>query len=540
MEAAPAQVGTGTVRKLDDPPPDPSKRRKVAEGIFKLSDDLLIWAIFPLLTVKEQIVLLSLSSTLLTISKRPRAWANKKVFLSPIASYAVKKNVLDKGYHAFINLCIECQFEFYSIPMSIINVSGTLTTLSIIDCKDLFDVEVLQHLHKLVTLVIKGCSGIKNIDWGRLAETLQILDVSRSTRLPLQDPNNPLPQSLTKLNLSSCFQVHRLDFLGNLPHLRTLILTNCYDVTDLEPLKFFHSLQTLNLDGCYSIVDISPLGDVHTLSDLSLRNLSKLLDVSPLAKLKIQNLNLRGCRQLENLQPLEGIKTLQNLDVSNCKNVKDIAALQPNGSLHTLDLSHTSVAEVSLPLNLQEIQLGFCGRLTRFLLVYHSKLHTLNLSGCGNLSEVSIEGMPNLHSLDLSHTSVARVFLGYLPSLMVINLSWCTELSDVLFLVQLPVLKKLDLSRTKLLDVSPLTKVSTLTELNLSRCDRLSKLGDGFSNLRHLNLSYCTRLDKSKVEEICTLESLDITDSFDGLSPVNILFKELSLVCSLPKCNVRR
>ena len=463
-------------RELSDNPESSKRLKTTPTGILDLPHPVLIHALFPFISIEDLLNFVKSCMKFLQISKDPRTWDGKKLVIAP---HGIVNDVFEGGRHGFVKLHIYNYFKFQQLPRNITHISDTLKTLIISEFsssphRSLHILDILEDLLNLETLCLHGCKHVKQICWKGCKSKLQHLDLSYCTTLQLQDPNNPLPPSVTTLNVSYCSQVRNLGLLGELPNLHTLILKRCHHLKagSLGALKFFNTLTDLYLDGCYEIGNIEELRDVITLECLSLKYLSSLTDVSPLADLdNLHTLDLEGCRNLQNVTPLGKIGGLTNLSLGRCVKVVDVEALKENTELHTLDLSLTSVPRVPLG--------------------QHPKLKEIKLNGCPNFEDAT----------SLSSLRVVK------------EISLCRCLS--------------------LVDVSALATIPTLTTLKLSYCYSLLVLGD-FRNLQHLNINYCTELDTSTLSKITSLKTLKIRGCFDGSCQEEVQ----NLTDSLPDCEI--
>jgi len=167
-------------------------------------------------------------------------------------------------------------------------------------------------------------------------------------------------------------------------------------------------------------------------------------------------LKLTGYDNLKGINSTVAIKcvSLHTLDLSGCKALTDISALGGCGSLHKLDLSGCKA--------LTDISaLGGCG-----------SLHTLNLSSCRNLSNITgLGGCGSLYTLYLSFCRKLRKITGLsgCGSLHTLNLNHCHALDNI----------------------SELSEYGSLHTLNLNRCRKLRKITglSGCGSLHTLDLS---------------------------------------------------
>ena len=148
--------------------------------------------------------------------------------------------------------------------------------------------------------------------------------------------------------------------------------------------------------------------------------------------------------------------------------------------VHTLDLSYTTVSDVSM--------LG--------------KVHTLNLSNCYKVTDVSALG--NVHTLDLSGTKVSDV--SALKNVRELNLFGCYNVTNVSTLGNV---RKLILRDTNVINVSMLGNVQTLN-LSHTKVRDVSMLG----NVHTLVLNNTNVFDVSTLGNVheLWLDNTNVTD----------------------------
>ena len=196
---------------------------------------------------------------------------------------------------------------------------------------------------------------------------------------------------------------------------------------------------------------------------------------------------------------LAGLTALTSLNLSGCGQLTDVSVLAGLTALTSLDLSG-------------------CGQLTDVsVLAGLTALTSLDLSGCGQLTDVSVlAGLTALTSLNLSGCEQLTDVSGLagLTALTSLDLSGCEQLTDVSVLAGLTALTSLNLSGCKqLTDVSVLAGLTALTSLNLSGCEQLTDVSvlAGLTALTSLNLSGCEQLtDVSVLAGLTALTSLNL------------------------------
>ncbi|HEX3172897.1 MAG TPA: NACHT domain-containing protein [Solirubrobacterales bacterium] len=167
-----------------------------------------------------------------------------------------------------------------------------LTSLALIRCEHLSDIDRLADLGRLRTLTLNYCPQLHDLF---SISRLRNLDSLKIREHFLQDLSAyHLPDGLSELALTDC-PLTSLDALTRLTGLRELDLTDCVEVTDCTPLSDLANLQALSLAG--SKVD-------------SLRFVESLQ--------RLEHLDLEGCSRITSLRPLEKLPNLTWLDMRGC------------------------------------------------------------------------------------------------------------------------------------------------------------------------------------------------------------------------------
>lgn len=144
----------------------------------------------------------------------------------------------------------------------------------------------------------------------------------------------------------------------------------------------------------------------------------------------------------------QNLKTLYVLDLNHTR-VENISILSKVGSLYSIDLSYTPIADITPLQHLDNLSL-------------------LNLTAT-NVSDISVlENLKKLSALDISGTRVKDLApLIHLKNLSKLSLSH-TEVNDLSYFKNLKELTSLDLSGTNVSDVTPLIDTKNLLFLDLS------------------------------------------------------------------------
>ncbi|KAG8341172.1 hypothetical protein TRVL_08001 [Trypanosoma vivax] len=247
----------------------------------------------------------------------------------------------------------------------------------------------------------------------------------------------------------------------------------------------------------------------------------------------------------DSLEQLRICTRLTHIEIIMCKGIFDLSILANLGSLEVLSVRGSRVhvtGSIGGLKNLRELDLS--GTRVQDEVFYelseNPNLTKVNLRQCQGLSDVSpLADIESLQELDLGlcrSINEGVQDLAELPNLRVLNLEKVNVPSDSLFeLCKSRSLEKLNLSSCKrLLDVSPLSEIKTLVELDLSLCCSLftgvSELGK-LQCLRILNLRNTAVTDHSLpgLSESDSLEILNLS-SCRGLTNVSPLKEIKSLV----------
>lgn len=292
------------------------------------------------------------------------------------------------------------------------------------------------------------------------------------------------------LNLKGCFNVTDTGighaFSKCLPSLTVLDLSLCKQITDtsLEKIsEFLQNLEYLDLAGCCNIT-----------------NTGLLLCSWGLPKLK--HLNLRSCRHISDAGILHlaglsnhskglGNKNLTNLCLQDCQKITDNA------------LRHISKGL----LNLERLNLSFCGGITETGLSYIAclrNLRELNLRSCEGVSDEGI-----------AHLSVGGLNLAFL------DISFCDKISDdALNHISngLHHLQNLGLSKSRITDEG-LCRISKhlreLRVLHIGQCTQitdkaLESISCDLTSITSIDLYGCTKVTKYGLEKLMGLPKLEV------------------------------
>ncbi|GFP89653.1 putative disease resistance protein at4g19050 [Phtheirospermum japonicum] len=315
-------------------------------------------------------------------------------------------------------------------------------------------------LTKIETLILRGCSSLKELSSLRNFVNLEVLDVSGSQSISsIHDKRFSKNKKLRIINLSET-KIETLPLIHSLGNLKSLSLTDC---SFLLRIRRSGSLQRLQ------ILDISGASKVEEFLDPSLEGLENLdfLDASRTNVVKLPSnignpryFYLKNCPRLEKLTPIEGLSKIEVLDLSGSTKLREIRVefFKNVKALRELNLSKTSVNNLSFISclgTLRKLFLSHCLSLEKFEknLSELEELEILDFSGCENLKEIegeSFDKMPRLYSLNLSGlTQLDKLpSLSKLTSLKKLYVRNCPKITNLPGLEEIPALETLDHSRT--------------------------------------------------------------------------------------------
>ena len=314
----------------------------------------------------------------------------------------------------------------------------------------------------------------------------------------------------------------------------------------MRGLKTMTGLRELDLSQCKTVNNetINVISSLINLENLNLNECSKVSDLSGLERLPaLHTLDASCCFEIQRLPLMPNMKTLK---MSGCNGVRSWTALAGMHNLGFLSLSGCALTDQVLrllPENVYDLDVGFCRPLTDACLpdiTRCSKLKVLNLSGCSNLTHLNplgnlqslieiklvfctglsdlgaLSDMPSLRVVFAPHTELACEALKYglknLPQLEYLDLTH-SRMTHVGFHFPLDQLARLELRFCSLLhDLSALSACKHLTTLDLSNCSMLNDqslehLGC-VPDLVHLDLSACTDLTDQGLSEVAKLLNL--------------------------------
>ncbi|WP_448315882.1 leucine-rich repeat domain-containing protein [Streptomyces sp. CO7] len=332
----------------------------------------------------------------------------------------------------------------------------------------------LRHLTMLEKLHLDTCGELTDLTEVGALTGLRDLDLGGCRSVEDLTPIGRLSR-LTRLDLSRCGAVEDLAPLRHLGHLRHLTLnwTAVRSLGGLGPV--LPALESLDLRFCGSLTDLEGLDELRNLAHLQLSDLDGLRDLSPFAALpQLRSLTLRNCgglRSLEGLdghprleklgihgsseltgaKGLEGLPALREVTLTGCSSLADLRGLGGLPALRTLMINGSAVRELGdlsgSPLN-------------KLTLLYMEGLESLDaLRECPGLRELVLRDCPLVEGVPVRQ----------LESLSLSGARW----ADTAGLAGLGGLRVLELRTSAPADVTPLTALRHLAELDLRGCRSL-------------------------------------------------------------------
>ena len=330
------------------------------------------------------------------------------------------------------------------------------------------------------------------MDWNdpALEEKMRTLMERPTGDLCLKDVWNYIMTSGTPgcLNLSNS-GIKDISALSELLNLRDLALNDNF-ITDASPLSGLINLTSLRLDN-NQIEDLTFADGLTELKSLSINGNKGIQTLSPLAALSLNELYLNETSPKDPEQ-LTHIKGLQKLSMEYC-NLSDISWLTSMTSLTTLDLCENSITDLSGISELKQLgHLELDGNpLENTALSAISGLSDLTELSIRNCSLSSLSGLNSLKrliSLDASSNPVSDLSpLSELTEIEDLNVSEAALTGSLDAISEFVSLSRLDLHSNKITDISALAKLDQLSDLDLSNnciSDFSSIEGRKFDNRR--------------------------------------------------------
>uniref|UniRef100_A0A7N2MTZ7 Disease resistance R13L4/SHOC-2-like LRR domain-containing protein n=1 Tax=Quercus lobata TaxID=97700 RepID=A0A7N2MTZ7_QUELO len=404
-------------------------------------------------------------------------------------------------------------------PNSLMNLSSSLTTLSLRDCNlqgklqnDILSFPSIQTLDLGYNINLEG--SLSKCNWssnslkflslsdtnfsGKLPDSIGNLKSLKSLALGNCNFTGSIPTSLGNLTQITYLYLHRNNFIGSIP-------TSLGNLTKLTSL-------TLSYNSFSGLLPLS-LFNLPNLSSLYLRY-NQLVGPLPNHVSGLLNLNelFLGSNFLNGTLPfwLFSLPSLVNLDISRNQFIGEIGEFKSN-SLERLHLGNNKL-QGSIPRSI-----------SRFVNLTSLTLSSNNLSIVLELEMFS--KLKNLQYLDFSYNlvSINNNVTYTLPNLYHLNLSSCNISEFPIFLRTTTNLQLLDLSKNRIYGQFPrwLVDVGRDSLYFLDLHDNL--LQGPFPTLSFLNMQYLFVSNNKFTGEIpsliCNTSALDVLDlSYNNLS----------------------
>lgn len=297
--------------------------------------------------------------------------------------------------------------------------------------------------------------------------------------------------TLRRVNLSGT-QLFSASPLWNLKQLTAVDLNSSAELSTLAGIEELERLETVVLFGCPRIADLGPLAGLKRLRELFLppnasgSDLRRLRDAGTLDGLVF--LGLQDCDRVTNLDALRGLKHLGGLDLGGCKNILDLDELESLGPLRYLGLPPNVTATDLARLR----QRGVLNKAVALMFSNSAQLENLDaLDGLPELSTLTIAAAANLRDLKA---------LGNLPGLREVLIQGALHETGA---AGLPVLRKLrrlslpgNVSNELLQRLRDAGSLDHLVSLSLQGNTQLTDPAPllDLPNLRRLDLTGCTGL----------------------------------------------
>ncbi|CAN1171050.1 Disease resistance protein L6 [Linum perenne] len=211
---------------------------------------------------------------------------------------------------------------------------GSLLHLDMRQCSSLTDMEALQSMVKLETLILVELQFAKILPPSMSMFTkLKRLTIGESFR-PTDDkhlislrkfPDLSNLKNLRELNVWYCSEVIEVTGLDRLEKLEILVIQECNSIRKLPDLSGLIFLKKLEVSLCAQLTEIKGLGKLESLEDLYLLGCSSIKELPNLSGMKrLRRLNLKGCTKLKDVNGLEELELLEELDTDKRLVVKHV------------------------------------------------------------------------------------------------------------------------------------------------------------------------------------------------------------------------
>ncbi|MBY8873204.1 NACHT domain-containing protein [Micromonospora sp. PLK6-60] len=274
------------------------------------------------------------------------------------------------------------------------------------------DLSFLSDAEDLVHLDLEGCENIEDLGPISNCSSLMLLDVSGSSVTDL----SPLAElyDLSWLSLRGCHNISEWSHLSELVRIEYLDVSNCSGLNDVGFLTGWDRLERLYMSGTNAssldslgalprlrsltamfsdnLRDISGLSGNMSLHEADFTDCDGIYDAASLVSIPaLERLDFDGCENLRTLPAAAAVPNLRFLGLFGCRNIRDISALEGYSELATLNLSGTSVGDLSPLSRLRNLTHLFMGNCT----------NVGNLSPLAELPHLKVLSLSEIDGLDL-------------------------------------------------------------------------------------------------------------------------------------------
>ncbi|XP_030440317.2 disease resistance protein RPV1-like [Syzygium oleosum] len=380
--------------------------------------------------------------------------------------------------------------ELQSLP----GLPSSLTSLYLV-CQTIPDIANLINLTHL-SMKVEDLSALTTMKTlSRLAE-FQIELHDKIEWLP------DLPSNLLKLEVSQGPNLERFPDLSNFKRLSELHLRGCSELTEIKGLEELVCLTALTASFCEKLYKLEGLGRLVSLRSIIIRGCKALETLPDLSKLKFLKIfDAADCENLVGIQGLDRWEYLEELDISVCysieslpdfSNLKGLKILIAGSCLKLVEITGLDNAE-----HLKELNLSDCSSLERLPeLPCLGTLKNLYINGCEKIRD--IQALREFSSCKILYIEECK---------SIVNLPDLSEFEDLEYLT----VKKC----RQLADVPGLDGARSLKFINISGCEMLENLPDlsGLELLEELKVRHCGKI--TELQGLGGLRSLSFVD-FSG------------------------
>ncbi|XP_040967995.1 putative disease resistance protein At3g14460 [Gossypium hirsutum] len=317
-------------------------------------------------------------------------------------------------------------------------------------------------------------------------------------------------------------------------------------------LFLLNNLMELSLFYCDNCESLPPLGQLQNLQFLNLKDLRKVKgmgnefycnqgidDMNMVIKVfpALKKFTLSGMEGLEEWTAMSATKTimfpcLEELNMWDCPLSKSVPLTGQYLSLESLGISGCRTLSkigdgLSTPTCLKELDLTHLNINSIPDLKVFSSLQNLSIQSCNELEVIPITGkcssLESLGILFCKKLSKIGDGLSTSTSLKILDLRYCLNLSLIPKLEGFSSLQYLSIQGCNELEVLPITgRCSSLENLCIFKCKKLSKIGDGlstFTYLKDLDLHNCPNLKPiTSLDGLSSLTELKLDNVGEGWS----------------------